>query len=971
MRNGFSFAWPALTALFLTVSTSLTAQHRMPLVDSHVKINSTTLTGELGNGDFFGSGVCAIGDVDGDGVIDAAVGARLDDDGGTDRGAVYILFMNTDGTVSSYQKISDSQGSFGGTLTNQCYFGNSVAPLGDYDGNGVPDLIVGSSGDNDGGSGHGAVWLLMLNSSGNVIEEIKISDTADNFTATLGNSDGLGRGVANLGDVDGDGNTDLLVGALRDDDGATDAGAAYIMFLNAHGGANAVSGYQKIGNSSGGFSTTLGSADYFGTQVAAVGDVDGNGVPDAAIAAIFDDDGGTNRGAVYVLLLQSTGAGNVSVLSEEKIKDKLTDKIDVLSNTNQFGLGLAGAGDVDLDGLPDLIVGAYNAEALNEGACYLITLNADGSAKDFRKITETHGWDYTGLDQRDQFGKCVAPLGDLDGNGVTDFIVGATKDDDGGTDRGAVYVLLSDDQTLTATAGGFPLLAGWIEENEGGFTGTLDANDNFGSAIINIGDVDNDGHDDLAVGAANDDDGGTDRGAVYILFMDGNGAVDSYQKISDTQGSFTATIDNSDYFGNALAAPGDLDADGVPDLIVGVPYDDDGGTNHGAIYVLYLNTDGTVDTYQKISDTNGSFSATIDNDDRFGCSIATVGDLDGDGYADLVVGADGDDDDHTNSGAAYVLFLASDETVDSYHKINETSSDLLSTALSTNSFFGKTIVSLGDVDGDTFNDLGIYAELSAGSGSLFVLLMNSDGTVDVESRIGVSQLPGELANADYFGQGLAAPGDLNNDKIPDLIATAYGDDDGESAAGAFYTLLLNSDGTLGSYEKHSRTRGHLTTFQKVNDSYGNTAAWLGDLDGDGHGELAIGAKTHAPGVGEGLVYRYNFPTAYRINTDVYARLQKQLDGGYTYTRMCELSFAYAEDYEPLGAGELEYYIYDNNRSEQLSWNDQAVSIDHGDNRCTIDVSSLTHDYYILEVVNDKNERAFLRFRHDDTLGSCP
>jgi hypothetical protein len=202
-----------------------------------------------------------------------------------------------------------------------------------------------------------------------------------------------------------------------------------------------------------------------------------------------------------------------------------------------------------------------------------------------------------------------------------------------------------------------------ISDTEGNFTATLDDEDYVGSSIAKIGDLDGDGVTDLAVGADYDGDGGTGRGAVYVLFMNANGMVKGFQKISDTEGNFTATLDDHDRLGCSVAAIGDLDGDGVTDLAVGADVDDDGGTGRGAVYVLFMNHNGTVKGFQKISDTEGNFTATLDNNDRFGRSVAAIGDLDGDGGTDLAVGAYLDDDGSTppdpdaDRGAVYVLFM--------------------------------------------------------------------------------------------------------------------------------------------------------------------------------------------------------------------------------------------------------------------------------------------------------------------------
>ena len=100
--------------------------------------------------------------------------------------------------------------------------------------------------------------------------------------------------------------------------------------------------------------------------------------------------------------------------------------------------------------------------------------------------------------------------------------------------------------------------------------------------------------------------------------------VDSYQEISDSTGGFGETLDSSDSFGNSIVNIGDLNGDGVIDLAVGAFQDDDGGSTRGAIYILFMNTDGTVDSTQKISDTEGGFTATLFDYDRFGYSIAAM-----------------------------------------------------------------------------------------------------------------------------------------------------------------------------------------------------------------------------------------------------------------------------------------------------------------------------------------------------------
>ncbi|MEL6984861.1 MAG: LamG-like jellyroll fold domain-containing protein, partial [Actinomycetota bacterium] len=174
-------------------------------VAAEQKISDTEggFDGVLDGDDRFGVATTAIGDLDGDGVVDLAVGVEKDDDGAGPSGAVYILFLNADGTVKDEQKISATEGGLTAPLVYGDRFGWEVEGLGDLDGDGTPDLAVGSWSSNDGGAGTGSVDILFLNSDGTVRANQRISALAGNLTATLDPSDRFGTGLAGLGDLDG------------------------------------------------------------------------------------------------------------------------------------------------------------------------------------------------------------------------------------------------------------------------------------------------------------------------------------------------------------------------------------------------------------------------------------------------------------------------------------------------------------------------------------------------------------------------------------------------------------------------------------------------------------------------------------------------------------------------------------------------------------------------------------------------
>ncbi|MEM7274511.1 MAG: putative Ig domain-containing protein [Actinomycetota bacterium] len=386
--------------------------------------------------DRWGQGLASVGDIDGDGVVDLAVGSQSDDDGGSDRGAVYVLLMNADGTVRAEQKISDTTGGLGASLDDVETFGRAVAGAGDLDGDGVPDLVVGAYFDDDGGTSRGAAYALFMNTDGTVRAEQKISAATGGLVGPLDDNDLFGASVAGLGDLDGDGVPDLAVGAISDDDGGADQGAVYVLFMNPDGTVRAE---QKISETIGGFTGPLDGGDRFGEAVAAVGDVDGDGTIDLAVTAGSDDDGSSGAGAVYVLFMNPDG----TVRAEQKISATVGGLTGPLQYLSKFGAAVSGIGDLDDDGTPDLVVGAaYDSDGgTGRGSAFVLLLNPDGTVRAEQKLSATDGGLSSPLDDNDFFGSSVASLGDLDGDGTFEIAVGAIFDADGGTGAGAIYVL--------------------------------------------------------------------------------------------------------------------------------------------------------------------------------------------------------------------------------------------------------------------------------------------------------------------------------------------------------------------------------------------------------------------------------------------------------------------------------------------------------------------------------------------------
>jgi hypothetical protein len=417
-----------------------------------------------------------------------------------------------------------------------------------------------------------------------VAGEQEITQGVGGFTGTLEDGDSFGRSVTRLGDLDErDGTTEVAVGAYLDDvDGTTDVGAVWILSLDQNG---MVQSQQQITSSIGGFQSTLDAGDEFGVSVDALGDINGNGDEELAVGARLDDDGGgsnSNRGAVWILSLNADGA----VSNSRKISDTEGGFGGTLADGDQFGQSVAG-GDFDGDRNTELAVGASGTDggSSGEGAVWILELDGTLSVTGARRIDGNSSMEIT-LNADDNFGFSVAPVGNLSGDGTEELAVGAFRDDDGGgtdSNRGAIWILsLNADKTVAA--------AQKISDTAGDFGGTLDDGDRFGATAAEVGDLDGDGVPDLVTGAYLDDDGGSDRGAVWVLYLDADGTVKRLRKISDTEGGFGGALADGDQFGIAAAALDDLDGDGNPDLLAGAFQDPEptgSSTGPGAAWVLF------------------------------------------------------------------------------------------------------------------------------------------------------------------------------------------------------------------------------------------------------------------------------------------------------------------------------------------------------------------------------------------------
>ena len=399
-----------------------------------------------------------------------------------------------------------------------------------------------------------------------------------------------------------------------------------------------------------------------------------------------------------------------------------------LGTGESFGSSIANAGDLDGGGGTVLAVGSAANSA--RGIVHLLSYNTSGTLTSTQKIA--NGVDETNADSNanapslvvsDQFGFSIANAGDLDGGGGTVLAVGAVGDDTGGvgSSKGAIHLLSFDEagalQSTQKIANG---LDETNADSNANAPASLANHDRFGSSLANAGDLDGGGGTVLAVGAQNDDTGGSGRGAIYLLSFDPAGALQSTQKIAsgvdetNTGSSLAPNLADGDIFGQSIANAGDLDGGGGTVLAVGAGGDDTGGSGSGAIYLLSFNASGNLTATTKITSETDK-GPGLAADDQFGSSIANATNLDGGNGTVLAVGARQDATGAPFSGAIHLLSFDNSGSLTRTTKIahGTTNGPLLSDRY----LFGHSIANAGDLDGSGGRVLAVGGT-GIGSGTL-------------------------------------------------------------------------------------------------------------------------------------------------------------------------------------------------------------------------------------------------------------
>lgn len=405
-----------------------------------------------------------------------------------------------------------------------------------------------------------------------ILSTLEINDATPNGPGCV-DGDRYGRGLANMGDIDGDGVVDLAVGAPTTSARGPAQGAVHLHFLNSDGSIDRSVRLDGLAPNG----AALSDGDHYGGAVANVGDLDGDGLPELAVGAGYDDSVWENAGAVYLHYLNADG----SIAATAKL-DASTPNGAALAKNDHYGSSIAGLGDVDFDGVPDIIVGSTLGDH-GRGISYVHLMNPDGSIRFTRRIGFGSAFGPE-LSPGDRFGASLANIGDLDGDGIPEIAVGAPGDAGAGRLRGALHLHFI----------GWAAVVAWTEEiNDATPQGPLQKDgDGFGVSVASVGDLDRDGVRELAVGSILDDTGGLDRGALYLHTLTPAGQIVRTQKLTSRTRNGPSVADGERY-GRAVVGLGDLDGNGVGDLAVGQYFDSGAGGTGSQVGAVQLHFMGT------------------------------------------------------------------------------------------------------------------------------------------------------------------------------------------------------------------------------------------------------------------------------------------------------------------------------------------------------------------------------------------
>jgi hypothetical protein len=904
------------------------------------------MNGQCGN-DNSGFSVSNGGDINGDGLADLLVSAKLSDlGGGVDAGRALVVFGKTTTTaieLSRVQLTTDNIGFviFGETTGDQA--GYRVSYAGDINGDGLADILVAAPYSDAGGvTDSGRVYVVFGKTSQSAAGLAGIAGGTYGFAINgQGLSDNLGGGYTSAsygGDLNGDGYDDIIVSTNKADptiNGTTltDAGKTYIVYGGpqfANGtvalGVGTSAGELVVGSSAADTLTGNGGVDRFSAGA-------GNDTIVLTASDITNLSGGTGNsrstvdgGSGYDTIrltggaaLDLTAISNVDAMAGDgSSRINSIERIDLSTDTVSNTLTVNAKEVNDLTGMNMLHTGSGSADGQTwtnvSGSPFTASqpyhqLVVEGTSAD--KVVITEAWLVSGtvsngtntytvysnmtsytqlvIDARiqvtlppliqvanlqaqsagftirgqcaaDQSGYSVSNLGDVNGDGLDDIFVGAGYSDQGGTDTGRAYVVFGRSGSTTielsdvaAGSGGF-LIRG------------LSAGDLLGASVSDAGDLNGDGLNDLLVASRQATVGAsTNAGKTYLIYGKTDTAEVSLSAVAAGTGGFVMNGQSAtDYSGQSIGPAGDVNGDGIADLLIGATDNPSGpaGAKSGRTYVVFGSTSTAAINLSAVAAGVGGFAINGQSaSDYSGWQATTAGDVNGDGYADVLVTSKDADPatGGTNAGKSYVVF----------GKSTTTNIDLSAVAAGTGGFVvngqaasdasGASISAVGDVNGDGLADFVVGASLADQTGKVDAgksyVVFGKTSTTAIELSAIAAGTGGFVINGlnagDGAGYSVSNAGDMNGDGLNDILVSAITAD----------TLTMNNMGA--AYVVYGQTAqtavnladivqgkgGFVIVGQSGSESIGTSVSAAGDVNGDGFADLLVASYYSDPPAG--------------------------------------------------------------------------------------------------------------------------
>ncbi len=862
-------------------------------------------------GDMSGYSVSTIGDVNGDGYSDIIIGAPYANrENNVNTGESYVVF-GASGHFNAAINLSSLDGHNGFVIKGTDrydYSGISVSNAGDVNGDTFDDLIIGAFLANDNA---GQTYVLYgSHSFGSTIELTGLDGTNGFVINGSRAGDNSGISASSAGDVNGDGFGDLIIGAYSaDPNGGKDAGETYVVF-----GGDDLTPTIDLSNLNGidGFKLNgVDAGDWSGFSVSGAGDVNGDGYDDLLIGAYkADPNGNNNAGESYLvfggpnLLPQPSeitfdNASSISV--QENIIDVILD-IDARLNggINDEGLNYSitggedqslftihsSSGELRFITAPDY----ENPLDKDEDNHYYLTISAT-SESDTASNTQTlevfvtnqlgepifgyqksyelssldgsNGFILNGIAERDYSGWSLSNAGDINGDGYDDIIIGAYRANPNGIrNAGESYVVFG------GSDGFSPSIELSNLNGDNGFKlSGIDADDYSGWSVSDAGDINRDGYGDIAIGAFKADlNGENNIGESYVIYGKGS-PFDHTMELSSLDGSdgFKLNgINRGDRSGFSISSAGDINGDGYDDLLLGARgADPNNNGNAGESYLVFGSNSrlNAVLELSSLDGANGFKLNGVDSGDRSGYSLSSAGDINGDGYSDIIIGAFRADTLNNDAGESYVVFGASSGFVSVIELSSLDGNDGFKlNGIADGDQSGYAVSNAGDVNGDGYGDLLIGAWHANPNGQnnagesyvVFGASTRFDAAIDLANLDGSNGFSLKGIDADdYSGISVASAGDINGDGYDDMIIGASGSDQNNTInTGESYVVFgFNRDlVSISAIELSSLdgSNGFKLSGIREGDKSGTSVAGGGDINGDGYADLIIGASEAEP-----------------------------------------------------------------------------------------------------------------------------